>query len=261
MPGPFPGMDPYLEDPLRFPSLHQSLITTIAWQLNTLLPKQYAADMNERIVIETQDRSIYPDVTVIERLAPRGERGGVATVADPSTMLAVMPVEMREVYVEILALGKEERLVTTIEILSPTNKRAGTDGRKQYVEKQQALLASDVHLMEIDLLRTGAHTVAAPDWKVKTLGRFDYLVVLHRSDKKWHYQTWANRMRDRLPRVEVPLLPGDPDVILDLQACFDQAYDNGPYSRRIDYTKDPAVPLAPDDAVWTDALLREKGLR
>jgi hypothetical protein len=27
MPGPFPGMDPYLEDPVYWPDIHQSLIT------------------------------------------------------------------------------------------------------------------------------------------------------------------------------------------------------------------------------------------
>ena len=48
MPSPFPGMDPYLEDPLLFPGLHQGLITFIRGQLNASLPRHYVADIGER---------------------------------------------------------------------------------------------------------------------------------------------------------------------------------------------------------------------
>ncbi len=40
----------------------------------------------------------------------------------------------------------------------------------------------------------------------------------------------------------IPLLPGDPEVTLDLQAVFDQAYDAGPYTRQVEYSADPVVP-------------------
>ena len=38
MPSPFPGMDPYLEEPVLWSTLHQRLITYIADDLNVLLP-------------------------------------------------------------------------------------------------------------------------------------------------------------------------------------------------------------------------------
>ena len=41
-------------------------------------------------------------------------------------------------------------------------------------------------------------------------------------------------MRLRLPPLAIPLLPGDPDVTVDLQAVFDRAYDAGPYRREVD---------------------------
>ena len=53
-------------------------------------------------------------------------------------------------------------MVTTIEVLSPRNKTAGSEGRKLYRQKQREILSSDTHLLEIDLLRAGQHTVAAP---------------------------------------------------------------------------------------------------
>jgi hypothetical protein len=55
--------------------------------------------------------------------------------------------------------------------------------------------------------------------------------------------------------------PEMPDVLLDLQAVYNQAYDAGPYQRRIDYRSAPSMPLEEADAEWTDTLLRAKGFR
>jgi hypothetical protein len=261
MPGPFPGMDPYLEDPLLWPGVHQSLITFIRGELNEHLPDNYVADIGERVYVELQERSVYPNVSISERIDQSSSGGGVAVLSDPYTRILVEPVQMREVFVEVRSLKQDLRIVTTIEVLSPSNKRAGSEGRDLYLRKEEALLQSDSHLMEIDLLRAGEHTVAAPEGKLESRGRRDYLVLLHRYTKRWEFWAWPNRIRERLPRVSVPLLPGDPDVVFDLQKCFDQTYDNGPYRRRVDYGKEPTTPLAPDDAAWADALLREKGLR
>ena len=68
-------------------------------------------------------------------------------------------------------------------------------------------------------------------------------------------------MRQRLPRIAVPLDAGVPDVVLDLQAVLDRCYDEGAYARKIDYSQPPIPPLRPEDATWAEALLREKGLR
>ena len=46
------------------------------------------------------------------------------------------------------------QLVTVVELLSPTNKRAGSH-RSQYLLNRLNLLNSSVHLVEIDLLRGG----------------------------------------------------------------------------------------------------------
>ena len=41
MPSPFPGMDPYLEDPLLWPSVHHLLISHVGMTLNLLIPPGY----------------------------------------------------------------------------------------------------------------------------------------------------------------------------------------------------------------------------
>ena len=48
MPSAFPGMDPFLEDPPRWPGVHQSFITYTSAALNKLLPPGYSADIGER---------------------------------------------------------------------------------------------------------------------------------------------------------------------------------------------------------------------
>jgi hypothetical protein len=56
-------------------------------------------------------------------------------------------------------------------------------------------------------------------------------------------------------------LPDDPDVYLDLQAAFTAAYDLTGYDLIVDYTQPPDVPLTEAEAVWTEAHLRQAGLR
>ncbi len=60
---------------------------------------------------------------------------------------------MQESYLEIRQAGTG-RVVTVLELLSPKNKRAGT-GRDNYNAKHTKILASQTHLVEIDLLRAG----------------------------------------------------------------------------------------------------------
>jgi hypothetical protein len=122
-------------------------------------------------------------------------------------------------------------------------------------------MRSPVHLLEIDLLRRGKPTVVAPIEKLAERGIWDYLVCLSRGNDRDHCQVWAITVRQKLPRVLVPLAGDDPDVILDLQAVFNQAYDASYFNLQVKYSKAPTVPLSRADAKWSKALLREKRLR
>ncbi|MGC8641678.1 MAG: DUF4058 family protein [Isosphaeraceae bacterium] len=41
MPSPFPGMDPYLEEPRLWPDVHHELISGVRSQLNSVLRPKY----------------------------------------------------------------------------------------------------------------------------------------------------------------------------------------------------------------------------
>ena len=263
MPSPFPGMDPYLENPILWPGVHQSLITFIRGALNRVLPEMYVADIGERVYIVEPRRNIYPDVAVFQR--PGLHRGGAgAAVLDRSAPVWVVkaaPAEVREVFVRILPAGDFKNVITVIEVLSPSNKTAGNPGRELYVQKQKEILQSGTHMVEIDLLRSGEHTVSAPLQMLRQMGDWDYIVCRHLSGTGDHYEAWPILLRDRLPWIRIPLGEDHPDIELDLQPLFDRAYDEGAYPRVVDYHRDPAVHLSAVDSAWAGVLLRAQGLR
>jgi hypothetical protein len=255
-------MDPYLENPAMWPSVHQGLITFIWTALNGELPPGYSASMGERLFVVRPGRDIFPDVAVYELPRPAlfPSSGGVATLTAPSDLPLVVirePSETREVFVEIVKLGEDgERVVTIIEVLSPANKSAGSRGREMYLAKQSEALASAISLIEIDLLRTGEHTVAVPrEELLRQDPRWDDLVCLHRGGEWDRFEVWPRTVRDHLPRIRIPLADGDPDLTLDLQAVFNRCYAEGGYARRIDYRRAPHTPLAERDAAWARELL------
>jgi hypothetical protein len=166
--------------------------------------------------------------------------------------------ERRETLVEVYTgRGPERRLVTTIEVLSHTNKRPGEHGRDLYLRKQREVLESKVHLVEIDLLRSGEHTTAVPLKRLRRkVASFDYHVCVHRFDNLEDYFVYPIQLEQPLPEIAIPLLPGDADVKLDLQAVFARTYDAGPYAREIRYGEDqPVPPLKAEQQTWTERLL------
>ena len=266
----FPGMDPYLENPEIFPDFHDSIITYLREVLQASLPAPYFAALGRRVWIEVSRRSIGPDVEVRRTGGPSPRRtepvGAVAVAKPPVARPVVVKVahdELREPFIEIYVRTDEgKRLITSIEILSLANKTPGAHGRDLYKRKQKEILASQVHLVEIDLLRGGEHTTAVPmDRALAECGSFDYHVSVHGFDDLETFYVYPIRLEDRLPPIAIPLLAGDPSVTLDLQSVFDRCYDAGPYAREIRYGTDAVVPpLRPEQAAWAERILQTAAL-
>lgn len=263
MPSPFPGMDPYLESPAIFPGLHNRLIALLGEALQAVLPAPYFAEIGERAWVEVSGRFIEPDASVLHRR--RGDEGGGVAAAPARNVPIVVTVphdERREPFLEIRTAGDEgERLVTAVEILSPSNKTPGERGRELYLRKQREILDSQTHLIEIDLLRGGRHTTAVPlDRLREAVGPCEYHVSIHRADRFEEFLIYPIRLPDPLPEIAVPLLPGDPDVAVDLQKLLDRAYDVGPYRRRLRYHETTPIPPLPEEyRDWALGLTSSKG--
>jgi hypothetical protein len=143
-----------------------------------------------------------------------------------------------------------------IELVSPSNKHRGA-GRTSYLAKQRQVLRSKAHLVEIDLLRAGKHVMAVPESVARLHGPYDYLACVNRArDERDQYDLYPRTIRQRLPRVRIPLGTPDADVALDIQAALARAYENGAYDDRIDYAKACRPRLRPIDQAWANQLIR-----
>src|SRR5438552_11682393 len=81
MPCPFPGMDPYVESPACWPSVHYGLPGLIADHLQPQIAPRYVAVAEERVYLEEPERELIPDVAIRRHAAPpRGEGEAVAAV-------------------------------------------------------------------------------------------------------------------------------------------------------------------------------------
>ncbi len=225
MASPFPGMDPYLEGPQIWPDLHHAFAAEMRNQLNQTLPNRYYARLDMR-----------PEL------------------AEP----------IRHHFAEIRDSSQGHKLITLIEIVSPSNKRPGAD-RKSYERKQREVLDSDANLVEIELVRDGRRVL--PDLRLEELIDDSpqppaYVVLVNRAWRRGPgasaYQVFPVSLREWLPCIPVPLKEGEEEVALDLQFVLNRAYDSGPYRRgAVDYAAPPPEPaLGDEDAAWAAELTR-----
>ena len=260
MPSPFPGMDPYLEGP-EWRSFHTELATQIGLQLVPQLRPKYIVRPEKVYILTAADpdptrQRRVPDVSVRRSDLPGaamstvGDNGGATAVLErPPLQLRFAEVEeVPQVTVNIYDAA-DRTLVTAIEVLSPTNKDR-SQGRTEYLAKRQRVFHSDAHLIEIDLLRSGPRLPMADP-----IPPTDYCVLVSRADRRPMTDVWPVSVRQSLPTVPVPVLPGDLDAKLDLQQAVSTVYDAWAYDVELTYVGPPPVPLSGADAAWAAHLL------
>jgi hypothetical protein len=266
MRSPFPGMDPYLEACGLWGDFHQHLIEKIYEHLADRVPERYVVRTAERsyvVLVESQAetrRSMIPDVSVMapRTRGKRPKKGGAAVAepagdAEPVTMRAFIEEEHREAFVEIYETEVEPRLVTAVEVLSPTNKRPRSEGRDLYLRKRQSLLVGGVNLVEIDLLRGGERMPMLDPWPASP-----YVLLVARAYKTQSCRVWPAHFRRPLPSLPVPLTKPDADILIELQPIIEAIWQRARYSRSIDYRRPLTPPVADEDAAWLAEQLRRR---
>lgn len=255
MPSPFPGMDPYLESQPFWSNLHSSMIVHAQAELKKRLPRKYSVWSDIYIWLHeptAETRRGKPD-DLITGSGLEVTNGGVATLTAPT--MTVLPAVRREEkkYLKIKEV-RSDQVITIIEFLSPINKSRGA-GHDAYLLKRNEYLATRTNIVEIDLHRTGQRM---PMGKPRP-PRADYYVLVSQAVDFPKTGIWPFSVRDALPEIPVPLKPKDGFVTLPLQACFDAAYDQGPYDTEVDYSRPPRKRLHGEDAAWAEQLLRKFG--
>lgn len=270
MKSPFPGMDPYVEVSGLWEDFHQELIGEIKRALAQAVPERYLVRTGERsyiVLAEAEGKKSHPflpDVSVMTPAGPEASSptGGGTALAEtatetaesaPVSMRAFIEEEFREAFIEIYETGPEQRLVTCVEVLSPSNKRGGSTGWDLYLRKRQGLLMYTANLVEIDLLRGGQRMPMVDPWPSSP-----YTLLVARKQHSPYCKVWPAHYRRPLPAIPVPLAKPDPDILLDLQPMVAAIYSRYRYHRSIDYSRALTPPFSPEETAWLEERLRER---
>ena len=254
MPSPFPGMNPYLEQPDAWQTFHSNYLTELQRQIRRKLPPGYFVKTEVSVILHepsAAERRQPPraDVAVGRDGSARGGGGGAAATVAPAALHTILPGVLEDkIYTGEIRDRKTRRLVTVIEHLSPANKPGGGNFAA-YGQKRQRLVNEGVNLVEIDLLRKGGRMPLGEE------PPGDYCVTVARAAEAPAADVWPFSLRDPLPVVPVPLDPGVDDVPLDLREALDAVYDEMGYA---DWLYDGGLnevspQLSADDAAWAEA--------
>lgn len=250
MPNPFPGMNPYLEQPDFWSDFHNQLVASLARVLVPELLPKYRVVMDKWVYKVGGGAAIAigrPDVAVQQSrtqpsIVQSAARAAQVTI-QPIQVIVPLLEEVRQAYLEVRD-SATQAVVTTIEVLSPANKRG--EGRKKYETKRQQVLESLTNWVEIDLLRDGE---ALP------LGEQDfsshYRILVSRANARPIADLadllYGFNLGDRVPAFPLPLQPEDAEPIVDVQQLINDLCEQLGYDYFIDYCSTPPPPWSETD--------------
>ncbi len=257
MKSPFPGMDPFLEGP-EWQDFHTTFNTVIREVLLPELSSDYHMRVERRVYLERvgpdPETFLVPDVAILSVDAgpASGEFAAHSSAVTAIACTLPQPERRHEAYLVIRERSTQE-VVTVIETLSPSNKRGGGDGRREYLAKRDEILSSTSHLVELDLLRGGERLPV-----VEPLPVADYFCIVSRHHRRPRAELYAWSIQQPLPTVMVPLKRGDSDVPLALQLVFDTVYSRAGYDRMIDYMRQPTPGFSQQQLQWVRQQIAER---
>jgi hypothetical protein len=254
MANPFPGMNPYLEHPDLWHQVHNRLIVGLADAIAGQVAPDYFVSIEQRIYqsfADPQSLVGIADVGIQRDRDPQidlpRQEGAVGTLTKPQRVQLPVPWDIKERYLEIREAATKA-LITVIEILSPTNKRAG-EGRSLYEAKRVKVLNSQTNLVEIDLLRAGQPL------PLEGAQRSQYRILVSRAGDRPQADLFAFNLQEPIPDIPIPLRGEMPEPIVSLQALLNETYQRGRLDLLIDYGTDPVPGLDAPDRSWVQTLL------
>ncbi|MCU0571185.1 MAG: DUF4058 family protein [Oculatellaceae cyanobacterium Prado106] len=256
MPFPFPGMNPYLEASFLWREVHSRLIVALANHLGSRLRPKYYTAIETRTYLEDESEGVLvgvPDAIVYQGVQSRSPQPSAVSAvsipaSQPQKVRLVEAIEVKERFLEVRQVITHA-VIAAIEILSPNNKRG--DGRVSYLKKRQALLESQTHLVELDLLRAYP---PMPMTGASELG--DYRILVSNATQRPEAELYGFSLRDRIPLFPLPLQPEDELLTVDLYPLLQTVYDEGNFDLRIDYSQPvPEPALSEGDRAWVQQCL------
>lgn len=225
--GGYIRLDPRLEARGLWQDFHTRYVAALANHLSEALAPRYVAIVEDRVYVawESQSQWLRPDVAVARASAP-GPASEARHAGRRWAQPVIVPVAIGDQVTEhsVSIRASDGELVTTIELLSPNNKRPGHEGRQAYLTKRTRVLQAGIHLAELDFLLHGERMPLARPWPA--CDRAVLVVRAHRLDRGERYPFGAD---DPLPTIALPLREPDPDYPLDLQAILEETWQRARY--------------------------------
>jgi hypothetical protein len=220
-------MDPYLEDDKLWPGFQHHLVHALHQLLLPGLMDRYRARISQRHYVSEQ-----------------------------ALFTSVLREEHTEALVEIRQ-RTDGRLITLLEVMSPANKMCDA-GRQAYLARRQEAKSAKANIVEVDLVLQGTSLV---DYSRDGLPSWDYAVFVSRAAQPDRYEIFPATLPKRLPKFRLPLAADDRDTVIDLQAAFARAYDQGDFAKHINYDRDPPTKLGDENRDWLRQRLHEQQKR
>jgi hypothetical protein len=176
--------------------------------------------------------------------------------SEQALFTSIIREQHKEDFIEIRQKS-DRKLITLIDIVSPTNKMR-KEGRDSYLETRKAAQSCKASIVEIDLVLQGQPML---EYSRDGLPEWDYAITVERSTQPGRFEIYTTTMRKRLPRFKIPLASDDRDLVHDLQQTFGKCFDESNFGAKIDYKRDPALKLDDDDRKWIAEELKKNKLR
>jgi hypothetical protein len=247
-------MDPYIEAQ-KWRDFHTTLITVIRELLLPQVRPRYVVDIQEDVYLIADDDGaiavMEPDVHLAREptATPGIATTSVAVATTPVVHHMPVPRRLRQPYLTIRDRASR-RVITVLEVLSPTNKQSGA-ARRKYLRKRSRILAADASLVELDLLRGGKRLRTR-----EPLTPADFYAFVSSWWRLPEVDVYPWSLRSALGRVSIPLAQRDTTASLDAQAAFTLTYDRAGYDYSLDYNADVQPPLDEADCEWARATVR-----
>jgi hypothetical protein len=270
-------------EPVAWEVFHSSHIIHLAEAIDAALPPGYLVEPERSLQIREYDQATgerltmrrakrpRPDVTIYQREVITGEPEPSSLISVPTlTLPAIETIERDdEFYLTAIVVrqvdeGDLGKLVTWLELLSPTNKPPG-EGYLQYREKRAAALEAGIVLVEIDYLhQTRSPVHGLPSYPDGEAGSFPYVIMVTNpkpSLQEGQMQAHGFAVDAPIPTIHIPLA-GEDFVRVDFGVVYNRTYQSlGAYSYRVDYEELPVAfqtYTPPDQQRVQDVMARAK---
>ncbi|MCU0513159.1 MAG: DUF4058 family protein [Anaerolineae bacterium] len=259
---PWQGVNPFLNSRLQTPgsdaqpalwhTFHFSFIAALTRRLNQELPEQYVAFSEQSLQLRERGpgsvlpaRRPEPDIAIFQQAqapSPLARQVTILPVLDLSLAEALDTADFLKAVVirEVTDQNTLGRMVTQIELLSPSNKPGGAN-YAFYRQKRVEAVRSPLSLIEIDLL----HETPSPIQRVPVYPRdpasYPFYIALNYPHPSWEdgrLLVYSFHTGTKLPALPVPLGHND-SIVFDYDAAYQEVFAEGRWAKFLDYTQPP----------------------